>query len=250
VCRRELAALLRRHAALAVVLLICAGFAASNRLTIGPWHLVDLPMTGWMQQAAGVMRASGRFIWPLVYVLSLVPALLLMSRIPRRVWLVTLCLASVVQTIEAWPIRQMATAYSRTAEPDLIGQDEFNAWLEGHDRVWQYPSWFCGGLGRDAETMHTVVRQETQLQMLAAWKGLPMNSVYMARRAKNCEREANLARTLEMVDRTLYVFGKEAIVQVPRLRELEATRACRTVAFGVVCSTNWLTGRPLTDQAR
>ena len=64
--RRDVAGLLRRHAVLVVVVLICAAFAASNRLSFGPSHIVDLPMTGWMQRTAGVLRASGRFVWPLV----------------------------------------------------------------------------------------------------------------------------------------------------------------------------------------
>jgi hypothetical protein len=238
--RRDLGMLLRSHAALVVVVVICAGFAASNRLTIGPWHIIDLPMLPWMRQATGIFRASGRFIWPLVFLLSLIPALLLSRRLPRRLWLVIVGLAAVVQTIEAWPVRRMATAYSRTAEPDVIGQNQFDSWLDGHDRIWQYPSWFCGGFGRDPAVRHLAVRQETQIQFLAARKGLPMNSVYMARRAKDCEREAGDARALRMDDRTLYVFSSGAVAETAGLRELAATRACRTATWGVVCSTRWL----------
>ena len=63
--RRDVAGLLRRHAVLVVVVLICAAFAAWDvACPFGPWHIVDLPMTGWMQRTAGVLRASGRFVIP------------------------------------------------------------------------------------------------------------------------------------------------------------------------------------------
>jgi hypothetical protein len=237
--RREIDLLLRRHAALVAFITACTAFALSDRVVIGPWQIVDLPMLPWMAQAAAIMRASGRFIWPLVYVLTLIPALLLMTRVPRRAWLVALGLAAAVQTIEAWPIRQMATMYSRTVEPDVIGRERFEAWLDEHARVWQYPSWFCGGLGRGSDVRHTAVRRETQIQLLAARRGMPTNSMYMARRVKDCEREAGDARALRMDDGTFYVFSLDAVAQVPRLRELAATPACESVDWAIVCTTSW-----------
>jgi Family of unknown function (DUF6311) len=238
--RYDVPGLLRRHAVLVVVVLMCAAFAASNRLSFGPWHIVDLPMTGWMQRTAGILRASGRFVWPLVYVLALFPALLLMTRLPRRAWVAALVVAAVAQTLEMWPMRRLATTYSRSAEPDVLGQDQFAAWLDGHDRVWQYPSWFCGGFGRDEAVGHRAVRLETQIQFLAARRGLPINSAYMARRAKNCDREAAEARALQMRDGTLYVFSADAVASVPRIGEYAATPACRREPWGVVCSTSRL----------
>jgi hypothetical protein len=131
-------------------------------------------------------------------------------------------------------------------QPDLIGQDRFDAWLDGHDRIWQYPSWFCGGLGRDPAIQYTAAAQETQIQLLAARKRAPTNSVYMARRAKDCEREAAEARALRMKDGTLYVFSRGAVAQVPALLDLATKPACRRLDWGVVCSTSW-SGR--TDAA-
>ena len=129
---------------------------------------------------------------------------------------------------------------SRSAEPDVLDQDQFAAWLDGHERVWQYPSWFCGGFGREEAIRHTAVRLETpEIQFLAAGRGLPINSAYMARRAKHCDREANEARALHMSDGTLYVFSADAAASVPRLGELAATPSCRRAPWGIVCSTNW-----------
>jgi hypothetical protein len=242
--RREIVPLLRRHAALLAIIAVCAAFAVSSRIFVATWHVVDLPMLPWMARAAATMRASGRFIWPLVYVLSLIPALLLMTRMPRRAWLVALYVAAMAQTLETWPVRQTARLYSRSVEPDVIGRDRFASWLHGHTRVWQYPSWFCGGLGRDASVRHTAVRRETQIQFLAARAGIPMNSVYMARRIKDCDREAAEAQALRMDDDTLYVFGPEAVARVPGLRDRAATGACQSVGWALVCSSRWTFEQP------
>ena len=238
--RRDLIPLARRHAVLACLLIVCACFAASNRIFIGSWLVADISLFPWMSHAAGLLRVGGRFVWPLVYVLTLMPALLLRRRWPPRAWLAAVCVAAIIQTAEAWPIRRTVTTYSRSAEPDLIGRDRLEAWLDGHHRVWQYPSWFCGGLGRDAAGEN--LRRETQIQLLAARHGLPTNSIFMARPFKDCGHEAAEAWHLLMDNETLYVFSRDAVAHVPRLNALAMTPACRAVAWGVVCSVDW--GKP------
>jgi hypothetical protein len=144
-----------------------------------------------------------------------------------------------VQVLDTWPLRHAAAVYARASEPDVLGREQFDTWLDGHDRVWQYPLWFCRGLGRGGAAGHRAVRLETQMQFLAARRGLPINSAYMGRRAKNCPREAAEAQTLRLEEGTLYVFGAEAIAQVPRLGALAAIPACRRQTWGAVCSTTW-----------
>lgn len=124
-------------------------------------------------------------VWPSIYVLVFFPALLLMTRLPRRAWLAALAAAAVVQAVETWPMRQLATVYSQKTEPDVLDQARFDTWLDGHDR------------------------------------------------------EATEARSLQLADRTLYVFSADAVAKVPRLGEQAATPACRREPWGVVCSTNW-----------
>lgn len=51
--------------------LLLALFALSNTITFGKWVLIDLPLPALLAEIAGVFRASGRFIWPLTYLLML-----------------------------------------------------------------------------------------------------------------------------------------------------------------------------------
>ncbi len=49
-----------------------AVFALSARPSIGPWIIVEIPLPDFLDRLAGVFRASGRFIWPLGYLLMAV----------------------------------------------------------------------------------------------------------------------------------------------------------------------------------
>jgi hypothetical protein len=152
-------------------------------------------------------------------------------------WAILLLCCTALQVIEGWPIRQQVRAYTMSAEPDLIGTPEMASLMSAHRRVWQFPSWFCGGLGRDEKGEG--IKRETQLQLLAARLGLPNNSVYMARPLKDCGRERQEAETLVLSPGTLYIFDNAVVSKIPRLAALVATPACRSVRWGVVCSASW-----------
>lgn len=234
--RSEARAAIRRHAPLVLAMGLCAAFAASGRIYIASYRIVDftLPL---QDQLAGLLRVSGRFVWPLVYLVTLASGLLLMRRLSRPVWVTMLLCCTVLQVIEGWPVRQQVRAYTESAEPDLIGIPEMASYMAAHRRVWQFPSWFCGGLGRDATG--DGIKRETQLQILAARLGLPNNSVYMGRPLKDCRRERQEVEALVLSPGTLYIFDAAVVSKIRRLEALAATPACRTVRWGVVCSASW-----------
>lgn len=63
--RRELPS--RRVRVLAGVCVAMACVAVSHQVTFGTLHLLDIPLAGPLPQLLGVVRASGRFIWPLTF---------------------------------------------------------------------------------------------------------------------------------------------------------------------------------------
>ncbi len=226
----------KRHRVLACVVVACAFFAASDKVFLGPRLIAQFYPPFRIQQIAGLLRTNGRFVWPLVYVLTLVPALLLMRWRPGRAWVGLVLAAAVVQSAEAWPMHQFKRAYTASAQPDLIDQVLVSSWLRQHDRVWQFPSFFCGRAGCEAGSGRV---RETQLQLLAARLGLPNNSIYMARPLKDCGREAADASRLRLEPGTLYVLSIEAPMKVRHLAILAASPACRRTAWSIVCSASW-----------
>ena len=235
--RAEVRAAIRRHVPLVLAIALCAAFAASDRVYISSHLVAEYHLIPNQDKLAGLFRVSGRFVWPLVYLLTLAPALLVMRRLPQSVFAALLICCTALQVVEGWPIRRQVRAYTESAEPDLIGVPEMALWMSAHRRVWQFPSWFCGGLGRDKRGEG--IRRETQLQVLAAKLGLANNSVYMGRPLKDCARERHEAEALLLSPGTLYIFDNTEVLKIPRLAALVATPACRSVGWGFVCSASW-----------
>jgi len=76
----------------AFVLLACVALALlaiSARPSIGAHVIAEIPLSPRVQRALGVFRASGRFIWPLTYLL-MAWAIARVWRMPRGVWVLAL----------------------------------------------------------------------------------------------------------------------------------------------------------------
>jgi len=67
--------------ALAVALMFL--FALSNALDIAGTTIVTLPLPDSIERLAGIFRSSGRFVWPTVYMLTIIAVLGAVSRYPR-----------------------------------------------------------------------------------------------------------------------------------------------------------------------
>jgi len=86
--------LLRRHWPLLGVTLLLWLLALSNKIMVGKYHLVTLPLPATLHQALAVFRASGRLGWPLFYLLYLgvLACLIRYLPAPRARWLLAAAL--------------------------------------------------------------------------------------------------------------------------------------------------------------
>jgi hypothetical protein len=86
-----------------------AAFALSARPSIGSWIVVEIPLPGFLDRLAGVFRSSGRFIWPLGYLLMAVVIAIVARCGPRggqgssRIGLALLLAALLVQAVDLRP---------------------------------------------------------------------------------------------------------------------------------------------------
>jgi hypothetical protein len=221
-------------------LVALAAYAASNRVYAGSALLVSYDLPGVALDLGNYFRATGRFIWPLAYGLTLLPLACLFRWWHRLPAVVVAGLAVWLQLSEAAPGIRYRRVVTTQAQEDLIDEPRIRPWLSGHQRVWQFPSWDCGGLvGRNRKWPSVDSNRELQLQLAAARSGRPTNSVYMSRALKNCAAEAAWQNNPKLEDGVLYVLGPSAVQGSPPLSILARENACVTLDWAVVCSSAW-----------
>ena len=231
---------LGRHWIFCAGLLALAVFAASNRVYAGSSLVFSYPLPALAQDMGSLFRATGRFIWPLAYGLTLIPLCCLFRWWPVVAAIPITVLAAWLQIVEAAPAFRQRRAQTLQAHADLIDQPRMNAWLSAHSRVWQIPSWDCGGLvGSGRAWPSDDTNRELQLQLSASRLGVPSNSIYASRALKDCKREAAWVDRPTFEPGVLYVLGPGVARATPQLVELSRSPACVPLDWAVVCSYSW-----------
>jgi Family of unknown function (DUF6311) len=231
---------LRRYKLYVATLAALAVYAASNLVYAGNTLVIHygLPQLG--LDLGNYFRATGRFIWPLAYSLAILPLACLFRWWHPAPAIVVAVLAVWLQLGEAGPDLRYRRTLTTQAYEDLIDAPRMGGWLAQHERLWQYPSWACGGLaGPTRPWASREANQELQLQLAAARAGTPTNSVYTSRVLKNCAREAEWLDRLRLEPGVLYVLAPHAVQASPALAGLAASNACVTLDWAVVCSQRW-----------
>jgi hypothetical protein len=149
-------------------------------------------------------------------------------------------LAVFLQVSDALPGIDYRRGLTTKPYDDLIDESRWRGWLSRHDRVWQLPSWDCGGLsGPNRKWPSAESNRELQLQLAAARAGVPTNSVYTSRALKDCGAEAEWQSNPRLEAGALYVLGLEAVRRDSPLARLAQSSACVTLEWAVVCSLQW-----------
>jgi hypothetical protein len=230
----------RRYWALSVTLAALAAYAASNRVYAGSSLLVSYDLPSFALDLGNYFRATGRFIWPLAYVLTLLPLACLFRWWHRLPALVIALLAVWLQVSDALPGIRYRRTLTTQAHQDLIDEPRLRGWLAEHQRLWQFPSWDCGGLvGSNRRWPSDDSNRELQVQLAAARAGVPTNSVYMSRALKNCEAEAAWGLEPRLEDGVLYLLGPLTVRDSPNLSALANSNACTTLDWAIACSSKW-----------
>src|SRR5262249_50690840 len=182
---KRVVAALRRHWIFCLVLLAYAAYAASNRIFVGSHLVADVPFPDRLLGLTSFFRASARFIWVPIYSLALFSLAALIKWTPSTIAIPVIVLAVIVQFREStFTMASLRPVLGQPA-PRLVDVRQVRGWMQQHRRVFQFPSWFCGGLSNAAWGSPEATR-ELHLQVMAARAGLPTNSVYTARQLKDC----------------------------------------------------------------
>ena len=202
VAGRELPGLARRHWPLLSALTLCAAFALSDKVYFGRWLIlqVTLPQS-LVDQLLAHFRGSGRFIWPAMYFLTFAGLAATLRHYAPRPAMALIGGAIVLQLLDVSLLHGQVAA-AAAAHPAALADVELAALVDASDRVEIYPSDQCA-----RETTLTARALRVGLQLLTAPMLKPINSVYAARRNRDCATERLPARLLPG---TLYVFLDEA----------------------------------------
>jgi hypothetical protein len=197
----------KRWLPIVVACLLMALYAPSNRVTFGSTVLFEIPLPAWALKIGGAYRASGRFVWPLWYLL-LVGALWSVSRLrPRGVAVPLLAIAVALQLADTRGVRQLVR--SILYPPDIPVLTSPVWWELGgaHDHLVVLPAWQCSdGFASPGG------RPGNLLFARVAWTdGLTLNSFYPSRltaaqTAYHCDELPRLVLANGLEPRTAYVF--------------------------------------------
>lgn len=223
--RTQLVGIGRRHWPLFLAL---AGFlllALSNRIYLGDVRLVSInPVPSFMEQ----FRSSGRFFWPVTYVLLISSVALLMRANPRT-GLFVLTAALPLQVLDSAPLRQgLGNAARHGGDPGLQ-MEVWNPFIASHDRVHVFPSYYCSSGDAPRKIMGLI--------LAASHSVTPISTVYTARtRDENCDQE------IYSLDRLKLEPGVLIILLNPVLVELSGeipSDSCRTLNDIIACTDQW-----------
>jgi hypothetical protein len=245
--RRSLSTV-RRYWVYVGTLLLFAVYAASNVVYASNVLLFEYPLPQRILDLGNYFRATGRFIWPLAYSLMVLPVAALFRWCPAGVALPAAAFGVYLQLHEAAPGFAWRRHLTSQVAADLIDSDKIESWLSQHQRIYQFPSWACGGLGGSKRSWGNLeANRELQVQLAAARAGLPTNSVYTSRLLKSCPLESTWAAAPSLEPGVLYLLGPETVAASARLLELSRSNACVTLDWAVVCSRSWVEMNALSN---
>jgi len=178
---------LRRHAVLFAMLILVLAFAVSQRVGFGAHELFTVPLPEFVLHAASQLRGSGRFVWVAVYALVAALIAAIVARHSAKRATLILLIAAVLEIVDVWPMQAGVRIASASAAPSTINRAEWTRLIGAHQRIFQFPSFECGGLfGRDVPGNKF---RELEMDWIAATLNIPTNSAYLARFTKDCARE-------------------------------------------------------------
>ena len=194
---------LRRHAVVIALLVLVLIFAVSQRVGFGA-HELTLPIPDFLLHALSQFRGSGRFVWVAVYALLAAAIVAVAARYDNRRARMILVVAAVLEIADVWPMQRGIRAASASAAPSSIHSGEWTRLIEAHQRIFQYPSFECGGLfgwGVPGTKFRSI-----EIDWIAAERNIPTNSAYLARFTKDCERETEDAASNIGMHGVLYLY--------------------------------------------
>lgn len=170
--------LLRRYPVLLLVLVMLSAYAFSNRVYWGSYNVLSYDLPSIFNPLIGTFRASGRFFWPVGYLILFATLAAILKRPSWRSVILALTAVS-LQWFDTMPARNyIDQAAAKPGKGDLIS---WKTIMQSIDHLDLYPIYGCGNIDPEKYLFY---------QRLAAVYGKTMNTGYIARPNTDCIRSA------------------------------------------------------------
>ncbi len=230
---RDLSAQLKKHRVLVALLVLAMVYAISNRIGFGSHELLAIPLPPKLVAVLSIFRGSGRFAWVVVYALTVFLVAGVVRGYSPRASTAVLVVAAILQLVDVAPMQWDVRAATMQSPQPTINVARWSDLLEKHSKVFEFPSFECGGI-YNADIPGGRWRA-LEIDWLIAKAGLPNNSAYLTRYTKDCDRE----RALAVADHergTLYVYRSSEDIGQFLSRMGAISPACGYLDDVVVCS--------------
>ncbi len=197
--------------------------ALSDRIYLG--HVLLLSFRE--PPGADVVRASGRFFWPVAYVV-LVGTVAALARLSWRPMPLLLVVLALLQTADAGRLQAADAARFRVVTPFAFDADRLQDAMRNSAMLTIYPAWPC-------EATNPVVASMMEVLSIADRVLIPVDTMYTARMSHrpHCEQSRLLLKPLQP--------GELRIILPSQIRTMDLVprheSVCRRLGPYGVCST-------------
>lgn len=132
----------KKHVPLLILLILLTGYSLSNEITFGEYCLFKYQTPFFFKIFTNSFRTSGRFFWPVYYVIIYFVLAMLINTQKKKVVMFMLCSALLIQIIDVYPLKMYRpTSLIVTKEPyhNVLRSPLWNDIFKRFDRIVMYP---------------------------------------------------------------------------------------------------------------
>jgi hypothetical protein len=219
-----------RHRGLFLVLGLLAVYAPSNVVHLGEVRLFEWILPEWTLPLTAQLRASGRFFWPVGYVIIIFTVLTVYRHAGTRRAAALLPVVVLLQLWDLQPHHDRTRAIVHGTYPVLLNEARWDGFLgAAPDTLHFYPSFRCGKNPANESVLPTM--------LYAAKRNLNLSTGYIARAVKPCDNYAGEIAAIKS-PASAFVFVRSEFTDLNEVKQLlggEAAADCVEVDFAYLC---------------
>jgi hypothetical protein len=133
--RQNIIQLLRLHTPLILISVLLTLFALSTRIWFGPYTIIDTTLPALLEPIANTFRSSGRFFWPVLYLLMLL-SFIMYRYLPKRLGVLFVTILVLVQLYDMWPrLMQTDRTYANISYTSSLQDPFWNTVPSTYDHI-------------------------------------------------------------------------------------------------------------------
>lgn len=223
-------AMAQRHRPLVVLLGLLTVYAVSSTAYFGPVHVYDLKLLNLLGPLKDMFRSSGRFFWPVGYVIVVFAVLTMHRYLDRRHAIAVLLLMGVVQLADLREHHKRVRASIADVPGHAIDAAGWDAFLgTGVKDMLYYPPFRCNEKSVPGQSLLPTM-------LYAVRHGYTLSTGYIARAHKPCDNFVQEI-TARLTPQTAIVFETAAFApgEIDRILAAVPPTRCTTIGFAHLC---------------